>query len=120
MVISHRAGLCIFGILLLVPVHRASAHAILLSATPTERQVVPGSEISVKLRFNSRVDQKRSRLILVASDGTQNTLAIAEQSPPDTLTSQVKRLKSGSYIIRWQVLANDGHISRGDVQFRVK
>jgi len=108
------------SILLLALVPRADAHAILLSATPAVRQVVAGSEVAVNLRFNSRIDGKRSRLMLIASDGTQNRLPIGEQPSPDTLASLAKGLKSGSYILRWQVLANDGHISRGEVPFRVQ
>jgi methionine-rich copper-binding protein CopC len=108
------------GLLLLLVTHCVNAHAILLSATPAERQVFSGSEVPVKLRFNSRIDGKRSRLLLIAPDGTQNVLQIGEQTSPDTVTSQAKGLKSGSYVIRWQVLANDGHITRGEVPFRVQ
>ncbi len=58
--------------------------------------------------------------MLVAPDGAQTALAILEQTSPDALSSQAKALKSGSYILRWQVLANDGHITRGEVPFQVQ
>jgi methionine-rich copper-binding protein CopC len=105
---------------LLARVRTADGHAVLLSATPETGKILPGSEAAVRLRFNSRIDGKRSRLMLIAPDGSRNSLDIGNQSSPDTLTSQVKNLKSGSYIIQWQVLASDGHITRGEVSFRVQ
>ena len=107
-------------ILLLTVAQTADAHAILLSATPEIGKSLPGPEAPIKLRFNLRIDGKRSRLMLVAPDGSRSPLEIGNQPSPDTLTSQAKNLKSGSYIIQWQVLANDGHITRGEVSFRVQ
>ena len=104
-------------VLLLTLAHTADAHAILLSATP---EVLHGAEAQIKLRFNLRIDGKRSRLMLIAPDGSRRPLEIGDQPSPDTLTSQAKQLSSGSYIIQWQVLANDGHITRGEVSFRVQ
>jgi hypothetical protein len=95
-------------------------HAILLSSVPASKQVVKGPDVQVQVRFNSRIDVKRSRITLVAPDGAQAALAIAGQTSPDTLSSEAKGLKGGSYILRWQVLANDGHISRGEVPFQVQ
>jgi len=96
------------------------AHAILKSAVPGSGQVVQGAEVAIELRFNSRIDGKRSRITLVVPDGSTKPLAIRDQAAPDILNAQAEGLKSGSYTIRWQVLANDGHISRGEVPFRVQ
>lgn len=98
----------------------ASAHAILLSSTPSAKAVVHGSYVKVQLRFNSRIDAKRSRLILVTPGGAQNILTVSEQSSPDSLNTQVKGLNSGAFVLRWQVLASDGHITRGEIPFRVQ
>lgn len=96
------------------------AHAILEYALPTAQQVVHGPQVPITLRFNSRIDGKRSRIVLTTPDGGTATVPIKEQTAPDTLNAQAEGLKSGSYIIRWQVLANDGHITRGEVPFRVQ
>jgi methionine-rich copper-binding protein CopC len=98
----------------------AQAHAIVLSAAPAQRETVAGPNVPVILRFNSRVDAKRSRLILVTPGGEQRTLAITEAPAGDSLVSEAKDLKSGAYILRWQVLAADGHITRGELPFTVK
>jgi copper resistance protein C len=106
--------------LVLVFASFAYGHAILLTAKPAIGESVAGPDIEVSLRFNSRVDAKRSQVTLVHEGGDPRTLKIDEQSPADYLNSQVRGLTSGSYVLRWQVLAVDGHISRGEVPFRVQ
>ena len=95
-------------------------HAILLEATPGANQTVNGGAIPIKLRFNSRIDGKRSRLALLGPDGRERALAIEEQPSPDTLTANGGTLTPGPCVLRWQVLAEDGHITRGEVTFRVR
>ena len=98
----------------------AKGHAILLTATPAIGQMVHGPDIEVNLRFNSRVDAKRSTIVLVPPSAPPRTIVLGEQSSPDCLNSQIHGLASGPYILQWQVLAVDGHISRGEVPFRVQ
>jgi methionine-rich copper-binding protein CopC len=101
---------------LALPLH---GHAVLVSAVPSVSEVMNGPDVPVKLQFNARVDAKRSRIILVTPNSEQLTLPISEKSPVDGLVSEAKGLTAGAYILRWQVLANDGHITRGEVHFRV-
>jgi methionine-rich copper-binding protein CopC len=103
-------------VLLAAPV---SAHAVLVSATPGADATVEGSAVQVKLRFNLRIDGERSRLVLVRPDGRERALKTAQPSP-DLLSSEKNELKPGSYTVQWQVLAEDGHISRGEFHFLVK
>jgi len=98
----------------------AYAHAIVLSATPAQREAVTGPDVPVKLRFNSRIDVKRSRLVLLTPDGEQRNLSVIEAGAGDSLKAEATGLKSGSYVLRWQVLASDGHITRGELPFSVK
>ena len=95
-------------------------HAIVLSTTPSRRETVRGPDVPIKIRFNSRIDYKRSRLTLLAPDGKQTALGIVEVSSGDSLISEAKGLKSGVYLLRWQAMALDGHNSRGEVPFRVQ
>jgi len=97
-----------------------NGHAILLTATPAIGQVVRGPDVEVSLRFNSRVDAKRSTIVLVPASAPARTIALGEQSSPDSLHAQIHELESGSYTLQWQVLAVDGHISRGELRFRVE
>lgn len=43
----------------------------------------------------------------------------ARQPSPDSLSATVPQLSPGNYKLHWQVLANDGHITQGDIPFRV-
>ena len=97
----------------------AWAHAILMESKPALHSSVKGPDIAIWLRFNVRIDGSRSRLRLVAPDGSQQTLPLAKQSSPDILQSQTGSLKPGTYKLQWQVLASDGHMSKGEVQFTV-
>jgi copper resistance protein C len=105
------------ALVLLFSTWPVTAHAILVDAIPIARQVVSGRSVPVKLRFNSRIDGKRSTLALMGPDGHERPLPIFEQRSPDTLTANAGSLTPGSYILRWQVLAEDGHITRGQVSF---
>jgi hypothetical protein len=96
------------------------AHAILLSSVPGLNSTIVGSESPVRLRFNSRIDLHRSKLTLVSPDGSQQPLALTDQKSPDMLVSEAKGLHPGSYLLHWQVLATDGHITRGEVPFQVR
>ena len=72
------------------------------------------------MKFRLRVDGARSTVLLTSSDGKSKPLAIDRQSSPDTLTTRAKDLSPGDYAIHWQVLATDGHVTRGEIPFHVK
>ncbi len=102
-------------------VRSTSAHAVLVESTPGANSTVTGPDIAVKLRFNVRVDHGRSRLTLMATQGgAAQQLTIGDDKTPDVLTAKAAGIKTGSYVLRWQVLAVDGHITRGDVPFIVR
>ena len=106
-------------VLVLVP-RVASAHAVVVQSSPTINETVQGPDVAVTMKFNSRVDGKRSTFVLSTSDSESKPLAIEQQSAPDTLTARATRLGPGKYAIHWQVLATDGHITRGEIPFSVK
>jgi hypothetical protein len=97
----------------------ARAHAIVVSSQPAANAVVHDKTVAVVVRFNSRIDPARSRLLLVRADGTSTTLALEDAPSADTLTATAGALAPGAYRLRWQVLAIDGHITRGDIPFTV-
>ncbi len=100
----------------------AFAHAILIDGAPASSATVPPGPLSVRLRFNSRIDADRSRLTLVALSAKPNAMPnILRQTPPETpnLLEAQTSVVAGSWVLRWQVLAVDGHITRGEVPFTV-
>lgn len=96
------------------------AHAVLLESSPALKSSVTGPDVPLKLRFNVRIDVVRSRLTLVDPDGSIQTLEIGNQDSPEIISAEAKGLHAGLYRLRWQVLASDGHITRGEIPFTVK
>lgn len=96
----------------------AAAHAILVLSSPAANGTVAGPAITFELHFNSRIDASRSLLTLIRPDKTKTPLTLATDSPQDELKASAE-LTPGDYVARWQVLAVDGHITRGDVPFTV-
>jgi copper resistance protein C len=96
----------------------AEAHAILIKSDPAIGATIKPGQIAFHLRYNSRIDWSRSRLTLTGPDQSQSVLPIARDGFDDTLTTTAP-LTAGDYVLRWQVLAVDGHITRGDVPFTV-
>ena len=101
-----------------LPAGFAQAHAILEDSTPSAGTSVKAGKLDLRLRYNSRIDQSRSRLTLIRSDNTKTIVAISPGTPPDIIGARLD-LPPGTYVVRWQVLATDGHITRGDVSFTV-
>ena len=96
----------------------AQAHAILEESTPPAGASVKAGPLDLRLRYNSRIDRDRSRLTLIRPDRTKGTIPIVPDGPPDILGAHLD-LTPGAYVVRWQVLAVDGHITRGDVPITV-
>lgn len=97
----------------------AFAHAHLLSSKPSANAVVHGPEVSIDLRYNSRVDPKGCVITLVLPGGQTRRLNLDRQSNETNLDAHVE-LKPGSYALRWQALSTDGHITRGEIPFTVQ
>lgn len=95
------------------------AHAVLMDSKPSNNSTVKGPVVPIWLRFNVRVDGKRSRLQLIAPDGSTIAVDAPKQTAPDVLESKVSGLKPGAYKLQWKALASDGHMSRGEVDFTV-
>jgi methionine-rich copper-binding protein CopC len=95
------------------------AHAVIIEATPAVGAVVAPGDVHVILRYNSRIDHARSRLTLIGPDAKPQPIGIAPDSAADLLTADLPDLMSGQYRLRWQVLAIDGHLTRGDIPFSV-
>jgi hypothetical protein len=97
----------------------AQAHAVLTASKPLDNQTIQASDTPVELQFNSRIDVKHSRLWLIPQGRAEIALPIADDSSSNVLKSEATELQNGNYRLRWQVLSVDGHITRGEIAFRV-
>jgi methionine-rich copper-binding protein CopC len=105
-------------LLLTLAARPALAHAILVASTPAPNAHIKPGPLAILLRYNSRIDTGRCKVTLQAPDRTTTRLPTTAGAGPDQLTASTT-LSPGAYILRWQVLAVDGHITRGDVRFTV-
>jgi methionine-rich copper-binding protein CopC len=113
-------GALLLTVLMAASPRIALAHAVLLSSTPQKNAAVTGPDVTISLKYNSRVDGARSTLSLVKPDGTVERIGTPKQPAPDVLSATGHGLAKGAYVLRWQVLSSDGHITRGEVPFQVE
>lgn len=104
----------------LIGIHFANAHAVIIDAAPAVGATISAGDVDVTLHYNSRIDHQRSRLTLISGEGTSQLVAINPDSAPDIVAAKIPNLAPGQYRLRWQVLAIDGHLTRGDIPFSVK
>jgi copper resistance protein C len=107
-------------VLMVVVPRGVLAHAVLVQSSPAINGTVPGPDLAVTMKFSLRVDGTRSTLLLSLPDGRTMPLAIEKQSAPNIVTTRASQLNPGKYAILWQVLATDGHVTKGEVPFSVK
>jgi copper resistance protein C len=98
----------------------AFAHAIVKESRPVAKSTVQGPDVPVMIRFNSRIDIARSQLLLLRGEGQpEEAVSVDRDASLNILTTTLHGLAPASYKLRWQVLAADGHITRGDIPFTV-
>jgi copper resistance protein C len=119
-VISRRIPLVLILLIVAGAAQVCWAHAILKESTPAINSKVEGPDLDIMLRYNVRIDGDRSRVLLFAPDGTSMPLKLAKQAKPDILQMRATGLRPGQYKLQWNVLASDGHMSKGDIPFTVK
>ena len=119
-VISRRTSLLLILLIAAGTTQLCWAHAILKQSSPAINSEVEGPDLDIILRYNVRIDGGRSRVLLIAADGTSAPLTLAKQAKPDILQMRATGLKPGDYKLQWNVLASDGHMSKGDIPFKVK
>ncbi len=102
----------------------AAAHAIVLESTPAHDAQLASSPPSVMLRFNSAIEHGLTRVTLTAGGGRPVPLAIASGegsgSERDRIVIPLRPLPPGTYVIRYRVLATDGHLTEGALRFTIR
>jgi copper resistance protein C len=107
----------------------ARAHALVTGSVPAAGAALTAPPERMTVRFNSRIDHARSRLSLIgpgAGAGTGTPVALEPLPPGDPTVLEAPcppglvPWAPGSWRLRWQVLAVDGHITRGDILFSIR
>ena len=98
----------------------AVAHDLVRGSEPAANAAVVAGPVSVAVVYSGKIDRARSQLALVAPSGTRRELALDGSAPPNVLQAPAPiDLTPGAYVLRWIVLSSDGHLTRGDIPFRV-
>lgn len=97
----------------------AFAHAILVHSSPADQAVVHSHQVDIALDYDSRIEARRCTVKLTDAAGKPVALQMERSAKPSELNAVAHGLANGKFQIHWQVLANDGHITRGDVTFAV-
>jgi methionine-rich copper-binding protein CopC len=99
----------------------AWAHAIILESEPAAGAKLAEPPARIYLRFNSKLEKRLSNVRLASADGRPVPLPVvaAEGDSPDRIVLQLAKLRPGAYVIRYKVLAVDGHITEGALRFSV-
>ena len=109
---------------LLAPTGPATAHAVVVGSEPAAGASLDSPPRQVTIRFNSRIDHERSRVVLVGPEGVQYPLTLLSEGAPTVVEAALNPsapvLAPGAWRLRWQVLAVDGHITRGDIPFTLQ
>lgn len=96
----------------------ALGHALVVSSEPAAGAVVRPGPLHIVLAFNSRIDAKRSRIVLRSPEGTEREVAVAGDAQAK-LAGDTNVDRAGRWSLRWQVLSVDGHVTRGEIPFTV-
>jgi len=75
----------------------------------------------IYLRFNSKLEKRLSTVTVTAADGRPVALDLKTDGSqkPDRIELPLGPIRPGAYLIRYKVLAADGHITEGILRFTV-
>jgi len=102
-------------LLLLLP-RQATAHAVLLSSTPAQGEVLAAAPSRLTLRFSEPV----SHVGLTLVDRVGRSVDLDAVTSGREVTARLKHpLDTGTYALNWRVVSEDGHPVRAAVIFSV-
>lgn len=98
----------------------AAAHPALVSSDPVAGYALEDAPAQVLLRFSEPVQPAARPLRLVRDDGTAVRLLVTQEDGGAVLRGAVdEELDTGRYAARYDVVASDGDVVRGEVAFTV-
>ena len=95
----------------------ASAHAHLHMSTPVNHSIIAEVPKQVSLQFNEPV--MLTSLTIQKGDGPVTKLGPLPDVPAKDFALAAPKLDSGSYIVKWRAVSDDGHIMADKLLFTV-
>jgi methionine-rich copper-binding protein CopC len=104
----------------------ADGHPIVLGSSVIHDSVLARAPEEVTLRFNSRIEPQLTRVTITKDDGRPVPLSLpvtvvgaTSHQALGRLVIPLRPLARGTYVIRYKVLAADGHVTEGALRFTV-
>lgn len=97
----------------------ALAHAIVTGHTLQQQPIKARAPATVLLQFNSAIEVRLSRVLLVAKGDALTRLTIRAGKKAGELAVSVPALDAGDYALKYRVFAADGHLTEDVLRFRV-
>ncbi|MHB8647337.1 MAG: copper resistance CopC family protein, partial [Thermomicrobiales bacterium] len=97
-----------------------SAHVALVAATPVPGSTVGQPPVMIRIRFDQIPDPKFNDITLLDTSGMRVAGGSATENASDPAVVEVvvkARLAPGLYTVAWQILAPDGHLTKGNYSF---
>jgi methionine-rich copper-binding protein CopC len=98
----------------------ALAATQLVASNPQTGAIVSRHNISFWLRFNKRIENPQCSLSLQMPTGEYRTLQLQAQAASDQIEASGTDLRSGSYVLNWQIQTPGDPVTRGTVSFSVR
>ena len=98
------------------------AHAIVVDSTPREGAVLKQAPDRIQLHFNVKIEKALASVSLTKGGKQRIKLPPSDfsQSAPERLEVLLPPLEPGDYLLRYSVLAADGHATQGVLRFSIE
>ncbi|PSL08246.1 hypothetical protein CLV30_101216 [Haloactinopolyspora alba] len=96
----------------------ASAHDVLVGASPADGATVARAPEAVELTFNNAIQNRFAQIAVLDADGGSHQQGEPRVSGP-TVTQPVDDLPNGAYTISYRIVSSDGHPVSGTTTFTV-
>lgn len=106
------------GLVLLLGIGVAAAHAHLRQSVPADGSVLRVSPPQLTLTFSESA--RLTALWIEPQGGARQKVAPLPASPAAEVTVALPPLKPGNYVIAWRVLGDDGHVVPGQLHFTLQ
>jgi methionine-rich copper-binding protein CopC len=102
-----------------VDVSPVAAHAVIVEASLGEQALPPHRATAVRLKFNAALEPRFTRAALREPGGVERALVARGGTRREELVVDLPALEPGRYVLRYKVLAADGHLTEDIIRFSV-
>jgi copper transport protein len=100
------------------------AHAVVVQSIPQDNARLTHPPVQVVLRFNAKIEKGLTSITLTTSGNRSIPLPPrlgkrVKDDAPDRIEIPLPQLIPGSYVLRYRVLATDGHATPGILRFTI-